>query len=44
MEERSQWRGKEDVKVTKKNRGCLAMSKVEVGGRIQNPEREISFA
>lgn len=41
MEERSRWRGKEGVKVTKKNRGRWATSKVEVGAGFRT-QRERS--
>lgn len=42
-EERSQERGNEDMEVTL-TEGCLAVSKVEVGGRLQSPQRDTSFA
>lgn len=35
---------KRTLKVQTKTGRCLAMSKVEVGGRVQNPERDNSFA
>lgn len=35
---------KRTLKSQRKTEGCLAMSKVEVRGKIQNPESEISFA
>lgn len=41
MEKRSQWRGKEDVKITKKNRGCLAIPRWRLGAGFRT-QRERS--